>query len=394
MDWTAFAFKYTLGKNFSEQLISIDGYRRAVERIVIPNAWKTKLNRLNRIRAIHGTTAIEGNLMSENQVRDFLEGASSASDSDKTLSMDQLQVQNAKRAQEWIRERSQSRHGTALRLEDLLHLHKLVTEGERILENVPGKLRTRSVIVGSEELGGVHRGAPHDQLPNLLKGFLEWLYSRKAHNELHPVERALLAHFFLVTIHPFRDGNGRVSRLIEAYLLLIGGYNIHGFYGLSNFFYKNANRYKMLLQHSRKSIPFDLTEFVEFGLGGFEDELKGINSFIQGRQNRLTYMDTLSRCHATKRSARRYVLSDREYTFLTQFVDKTNPIDPFALDVENRMSLSKVLSDPAFQFIYRGVSPRTFLRDIEKLRDKRFVKLQQENNETYVSIDLGAIEQY
>jgi Fic family protein len=32
----------------------------------------------------------------------------------------------------------------------------------------------------------------------------------------HPVIRALLAHFFLVTIHPFGDGNGRVSRLVEG----------------------------------------------------------------------------------------------------------------------------------------------------------------------------------
>ena len=55
----------------------------------------------------------------------------------------------------------------------------------------------------------------------------------------HPVVRAFLVHFFLVTIHPFGDGNGRVSRLVEAAILYVGGYNIHGFYGLSNYFYRN-----------------------------------------------------------------------------------------------------------------------------------------------------------
>lgn len=394
MDWNAFEFKYILRESFSDELISIDGYRRAVERILIPNAWKTKLNRLNRIRAIHGTTAIEGNLLSEDQVRDLLDSTNSEPDIDTAYSADQLQVRNAGRAQEWIRKRINSPRKTALGLDDLLHLHKLVTQGERISKNVPGRLRSHSVVVGSRDLGGVHQCAPHSILRNLLNDYFQWLYSRETREKLHPVTRALIAHFFLVTIHPFGDGNGRVSRLIEAFLLLEGEYNIHGFYGLSNFFYKNANNYKLLLQRSRRSIPFDLTEFVEFGLGGFEHELKGINSFIQERQNRLMYMDTLSRCYATRKSARRYVLSNREYTFLTQFVEKTNPLDPFALDAENRMSLSEIFSDSAFQLIYKGVSPRTFQRDIEQLRDKRFVKLSQENNETYISIDLGAIEYY
>ena len=92
--------------------------------------------------------------------------------------------------------------------------------------------------------------------------------------------RALFAHFFLVTIHPFGDGNGRVSRLVEAGILFRSKYNVHGFYGLSNYFYRHGAEYKSLLQKSRRSQPFDLSEFVAFGIRGFRAELKGINNFI------------------------------------------------------------------------------------------------------------------
>ena len=110
---------------------------------------------------------------------------------------------------------------------------------------------------------------------------------------MHPVLRALLAHFFLVTIHPFGDGNGRVSRLVEAGILFQGGYNVFGFYGLSNYFYRNGDRYKLLLQKSRRRQPFELGEFVMFGLEGFAGELKGINNFIKTKLNRVIYRNTL-----------------------------------------------------------------------------------------------------
>ncbi len=395
MDWDKFSFGFYLRQDFRKVLISIDACRQTVEWILIPNAWKTELNRLNRIRSIHGTTAIEGNLMSEDQVRDFLERESSESDGETTLSPDQLQIQNARRAQEWIRERINSRKNAALRLENLLHLHKLATEGEHYTENVSGKLRMHSVQVGSEKLGGVHRGAPHDRLHDLLREFFAWLYSRETLERWHPVIRALLAHFYLVTLHPFGDGNGRISRLVETYLLLESGYNIHGFDGLSNFFYQNADEYKLLLQRSRRSQPFDLTQFIEFGLGGFEKELKEITRFIQERQNRRMHMDTLNRTRSMRKSVRRYVLSGREYDFLSCLAEKTNPVDSFGTLAEKQMPLAKIRSDRIFQLIYNRVSKRTFVRDIEQLREKGFVKLTpNDDNELCVSIDLSAIEKY
>ncbi|MBI3913428.1 MAG: Fic family protein [Chloroflexi bacterium] len=60
------------------------------------------------------------------------------------------------------------------------------------------------------------------QVAALMNDFVKWLNGEAA--QLHPVERAALAHFKSVDIHPFVDGNGRTARLLMNLLLIRAGY--------------------------------------------------------------------------------------------------------------------------------------------------------------------------
>ena len=243
--WEDFEFDYIFDSQdvFSE-LVSIEGNRQAALNLILPPEWRRQLNRLNRIRAVHGTTALEGNPLSEAEVDRQIEIIDQEGDSaDETnISIEQLQIRNSARAQEWVRNRFQP-GSPPVGLGDILTMHRLVTEGSDEAHNIPGTLRTFPVTVGTIAMGGVHKGSPHESLSELMEEFVSFLGSKKF-NAHHPVIRALLAHFFLVTIHPFGDGNGRVSRLLEAGILFQGEYNVHGFYGLSNHFYANEQEYK------------------------------------------------------------------------------------------------------------------------------------------------------
>lgn len=53
--------------------------------------------------------------------------------------------------------------------------------------------------------------------------FVEWLNSDET-GSLHPIKLAAIAHYKLVTIHPFYDGNGRTSRLLMNLVLMHAGY--------------------------------------------------------------------------------------------------------------------------------------------------------------------------
>ena len=178
----------------------------------------------------------------------------------------------------------------------------------------------------------------------------------------------MLAHFFLVGIHPFGDGNGRVSRLVEAGILFQRGYNVHGFYGLSNFFYRNADKYRRLLQRARRFPEHvDVTEFVQFGVEGFALELAGINNFIKTKINRVMYRQMLVANRDKRVSPRRRMLNEREYGLLIYLLDSTEPVDPFAEEPSRKINLVELLDSTYSRIAYDKVTSRTVVRELFRL---------------------------
>ena len=393
MDWQRFSFEYRLRLDaLIPGLIRIEASREAALNLVLPPDWKTQLDRLNRVRAVHGTTALEGNPLSEAEVSRQMDLLAASSTAPATTSRDQRQVQNAGRAQDWIRQRF-TPTAAPLRRSDVLRMHELTTEGSDETDNLPGGLRMHSVVVGTEALGGVHRGAPPQDVSGLVDRFVEFVNSRPFMAQ-HPVVRALLAHFFLVTIHPFGDGNGRVSRLVEAGILFQGEYNVFGFYGLSNYFYRHGEEYKRLLQESRRTQPFDLHAFVAFGVEGFAAELKGINNFIKTKLNRVVYRATLVRAFNQRAGKRRRVINQREYGLLDFLLHETEPIDPFAEEPSRKIEYSALRRAPYVTGVYRNVTARTFYRELIRLAETGFIKFSVQEQEPTVEIDFGAIGRY
>ena len=397
MDWEKFSFEYHLDQQgLFQDLISIEAYREASLNLVLSPEWQRQLDRLNRVRAVHGTTAIEGNPLSEAEVSQQMEYLEQQTQNDdrKTASKEQLQIRNAGEAQAWIRQRFLS-NNPPIGLRDILTLHEKITRDSDTINNIPGQLRNFPVTVGTKDLGGIHRGAPHETLPRLMKEYINFINSRQL-EDLHPVIHALLAHFFLVTIHPFGDGNGRVSRLVEAGILFQLEYNVHGFYGLSNYFYRHEQEYKSILQECRQSQPFDVTPFIRFGVAGFASELKGINNFIKARINRLIYQRMLVQARDIKVSPRRRLLNQREYNLLNFLLRETEPSDPFSDTPSRRIELLELLQDHYLQSAYQNVTRRTFQRELIRLRDLGFIKITLDDavQDWVVELDFGAISKY
>ena len=94
--------------------------------------------------------------------------------------------------------------------------HKILFEQTK--RDIAGKIRNYNVGIGRSKFT-----PPRPQVVQLLlKGFFEWY--KKNETILNPVELAALAHLKFVTIHPFGDGNGRISRLMTNYVLSKFGY--------------------------------------------------------------------------------------------------------------------------------------------------------------------------
>ncbi len=396
MDWERFSFEYHLDlKSLFHDFVSIEAYKEASMNLAFPQEWQSQLDRLNRVRAVRGTTAIEGNPLSEAEVAQQMERLDRRDrDDGKPATKEQLQIRNAGEAQAWVRKRFVP-DSRPIGLEDIFTMHQMITQDSDTIGNIPGKFRDFRVVVGTNDLGGVHRGAPHQRLPRLMEDYIRFINSLELGSN-HPVIRALLAHFFLVTIHPFGDGNGRVSRLVEAGILFQFGYNVRGFYGLSNYFYRHEQEYKSILEQCRKRQPFDVTPFIRFGVAGFASELKGINNFIKARINRLVYRTMMFRACNKRVGARRRLLNQREYDLLDFLLRETEPSDPFSDLPSRRIQFSELLEADYVRAAYRNVTPRTFGRELIRLGELGFIKWTKRKSvrDWVVALDFGAISKY
>jgi len=265
MDWLKFEFDYRLDmQRLTPHILAVEAHRQAALTRVLPPQWR--------------------------------EPSPEKALAELTNEKLESRIRNAANARAWVNERFGPKT-PPLALADLMTMHRMVADGATG-EYAPGALRSLPVQVGRREVGGLHMGAPTNWLPRLMNEYVQFITSERLCS-LHPVIQALVAHFFLVTIHPFGDGNGRVSRLLTAGILLQRGYNVHGgFYALSDYFYLNDIKYHSMLHRCWQSPPFDLTAFVAFGVEGFVMELRSISSFIKMKLGRVVDREMLLQLHS------------------------------------------------------------------------------------------------
>jgi len=96
MDWDRFTYDYRLESTgeLLSPLITIEAYKEAALNLVLPPDWRTQLDKLNRVRVVHGTTALEGNPLSEAEVSrqmDILDETGSVAPSNN-LTKEQIQI--------------------------------------------------------------------------------------------------------------------------------------------------------------------------------------------------------------------------------------------------------------------------------------------------------------
>lgn len=206
-----------------------------------------RLRRINRIRTVQGSLAIEGNTLSQAQITAILDG--------KRVIAPPREIQEARNAlaayecmESW-RPESES---------DLLAAHRLLMMG--LLDEV-GCYRGGGVGVmsGSQV---IHMAPPASRVPGLMVDLLAWL----AMTDAHPLIASSVFHyeFEFEFIHPFGDGNGRMGRLWQS--LILARWNpLFADVPVESLVYAHQAAYYAALQESTRQA--DSAPFIEFMLG-------------------------------------------------------------------------------------------------------------------------------
>jgi Fic family protein len=129
-----------------------------------------------------------------------------------------------------------------------------------------------SGYIGKER---VHFEAPSpERLENEMAAFLSW-FNREA--AIDPVLKAGIAHLWLVTIHPFDDGNGRIARAIADLMLARSEMSSQRFYSLSAQIQKERKSYYTILEQTQKG-SMEITPWIKWFLMCLEKAILGANN--------------------------------------------------------------------------------------------------------------------
>ena len=159
-----------------------------------------RLRKANRIKTIHSSLAIEGNTLSEDEVRDIIDG--------KNIVAPIKEIQEVKNT---IATYELYPTLNPFDMKDLLKAHGVMMQA---LVDDAGRFRRGGVGVFGER-GLVHMAPPADRVPTLMYELFEWLKDSKDHLLI----RSCVFHYEFEFIHPFIDGNGRTGRLWQSLIL-------------------------------------------------------------------------------------------------------------------------------------------------------------------------------
>lgn len=174
---------------------------------------------------------------------------------------------------------------TALDLPRLLQWHTWLFEPEEgqhpLLADVihPGQLRgdaAMQVISGRIDAPTVHfQAPPRAGLEQQLDQFIDWFNQSRHDSTLDPILRAAIAHFWFVTLHPFEDGNGRLTRALTDLALAQGEPHSIRLYAMAVAILADCNGYYQILEQSQRApavaeggspatTPIDLTPWLRW----------------------------------------------------------------------------------------------------------------------------------
>ena len=232
-----------------------------------------RLRKVNRIKTIHSSLAIEGNNLTESQVCDIING--------KNVVAPLKEIQEVKNA---IATYELYPTLNPFSVEDLLKAHGVMM---RALTGDAGRFRAGGVGVFSEK-GCVHMAPPADRVPMLINDLFEWLVEASDHLLI----RSCVFHYEFEFIHPFSDGNGRMGRLWQS-LILGRLHPIFEHLPVENMVYANQQAYYDAITESSRVA--DSCPFIDFMLNEILNALKahkiedtgnvGINVGINGGTN-------------------------------------------------------------------------------------------------------------
>ena len=376
--------KYQITNTILKNVSLIEAAREVVENAALVPAWEAKFRRDAVIRTVHYGTHLEGNPLSKEQVERVVEEeellpkakgqgpresdpVSPLALSPQPLSLhaegviakerDIQEVLNYREVLKFIDAKGvpiETGYGRVktdsfpYSLADLKEIHRLVSH-KVLPAPEQGRIRQVQVIIRNKQNGEViFRPPPPQAVPVQLDEFFAWINGNASISKDHPVVRAGIAHWELVRIHPFTDGNGRAARAMTLLVLFQEGYDVKRFFSIEQYYDQNPADYYTALQAASHHRDGEITDWLEYFTDGLAIELSRVKDRVLALSKDLKLKGKLGR---------QISLSERQIKIMEYMETNHGQITTYELTRVMRM-----------------VSRDTLLRDMNDLAKKGIIR--------------------
>jgi Fic family protein len=276
-------------------------YTQLIAEKLIPSL-SLKLSEENQVLATHYSTSIEGNPLSPYDVTNIVLGDQIPT----TKSEKEVKNYFSTLNKIFILEKEHA----PITLELTKNLHKILMIG--LNDKSIDDFRDSEVFVGhktKEEIVVKHNPPFHKkrEIENALTELYKWLNQE---DELHPLIKAGIFHHQFAYLHPFYDGNGRLTRILTEYFLLLKNYQVAKFFILDDYYDVDRNLYSDMLHSADKNSK---TLWLEYFLEGIANSLQGALARVNDLKK--TNLDEFT-------GEKRVLVTPREEEVLEIIIDK------------------------------------------------------------------------
>ncbi|HNQ31426.1 MAG TPA: Fic family protein [Candidatus Woesebacteria bacterium] len=330
--------QFTITNTILNRIGRIEAAVELIHQAPVVPLWEKEFRQDAIVRQVHHGTHIEGNQLGLQDAKDVLMGKDVVG-----RPRDIQEVINYRKVIE-ILDDVHERHVEKITEMFIFKLHRTLMD-KILTPDLCGAYRKKSVIIRNSHTGEITFRPPEPlKVPFFMSEFIIWL-NRTTKDELHPILKAGIAHHEMARIHPFVDGNGRVSRIAATIVLMLGGYDMRKFFSLEEFYDKDAESYYKALQQASEG---NMTAWLEYFVLGASVEFDRIRDKIL----KLSQDVKLK----TKMGGRQVFLTERQIKIVEYMTDVGY--------IQNKM----------FAMLFPDVSDDTVLREVNELTQKGLIR--------------------
>jgi Fic family protein len=241
--------KFTVTPHFLKILEEINSFHTRIQTATVRVGWIPALQQDILAREAHGSTAIEGNPLTLEEVKTVLEGKNPPTASPRSVQ----EIRNYAEVMHYIQSHSETK---AIRESDLLRIHALLGQKNALERGPFGQYRTYGVRVGS------HIAPDFKEVPSLMRDLFDWVNGEG--RRWPAVVSSAILHFRFEYIHPFGDGNGRSGRAMAVWELYRRRFDAQHIFAIDEIFWENRRLYYAALARIERDSTQDLTGWIEF----------------------------------------------------------------------------------------------------------------------------------